>query len=116
MEIQQPLGSAQRDLQPDVPRKDRKRPVEQVIVQRLVGHELVHQQPLRATVRLRRAEADEPDEVPVLDNAQEMDLGEPLLVPLDTKQKTEPYESSGAVAYLHGARRCDVASVIPVNT
>ena len=82
MEIQQSLGSAQCDLQPDIPWKHRVRPVEQVVVQRLVGHELVHQQPLRASVRLRGAVPDELDEVPVLDDAQEMDLGEPLLVAL----------------------------------
>ena len=82
MEIQQSLGSAQCDLQPDIPWKHRVRPVEQVVVQRLVGHELVRQQPLRPPVRLRGAVPDELDEVPVLDDAQETDLGKPLLVAL----------------------------------
>jgi hypothetical protein len=75
-----------------------------VVIQRLVGHELVHQQPLRASVRLRGAVADELDEVPVLDDAQEMDLGEPLLVALVTASIKNGVEMSSLRSRERGCR------------
>lgn len=83
MEIEQPLSSTQCYLQPDVPWEDRVRSIEQLVIQRLVRHEFVDQQPLRASIGLRGAVADELDEVRVLDDAQEVDLGQPFLVPLN---------------------------------
>jgi hypothetical protein len=86
MEIEQPLSGTQCYLQPEVPWENRMRCVEQVVVQRLVRHELVDQKPLRALIGLRGAVADELDEVRVLDDAQELDLGQPFLVSLNNNR------------------------------
>lgn len=82
MEIEQSFSSTQSYLQPDGPWEDRVLWVEQVVVQRLVGHELIDQKPLRPLIGLRCAVADELDEVRVLDDAKELDLGQPFLVSL----------------------------------
>jgi uncharacterized protein YnzC (UPF0291/DUF896 family) len=87
MEIEQPLRGTQYYLQPDVPWENRMRCVEQVVVQRLVRHELVDQKPLRALISLRGAVADELDQVRVVDDAQETDFGQPFLVSLNKNRR-----------------------------
>ena len=92
MEIEQPFSGTQCYLQPDVPGENRMRCVEQVVVQRLVRHELVDQKPLRTLTGLRGAVADELDKVRVLDDAQELDFGQPFLVSLnDNKPESDGY-------------------------
>ena len=59
VQIEQPFSSTQCYLQPDVPWEDRVLWVEQVVVQRLVGHELIDQKPLRPLIGLCCAVADE---------------------------------------------------------
>jgi hypothetical protein len=94
MEIEQPLSGTQCYLQPEVPWENRMGCVEQMVVQRLVRHELVDQKPLRALISLRGAVADELDEVRVLDDAQELDLRQPFLVSLNNNNN-RPEESHG---------------------
>ena len=83
VEIEQPFSCTQCYLQPDVPGENRVCCAEQVVVQRLVRHELVDQKPLRALISLRGAVPDDLDEVRVLDYAQEVDFSQPFLVSLN---------------------------------
>lgn len=60
-----------------------------MIVQALIAHELIHQQPLNPPFIILRTVAHELDKVWVLDNAEKIYFIDPLLVPLKTRlQKT----------------------------
>ena len=82
MEVHQSLSCIECYFQPDVPREDRVCFIEQMIVQGLVRHELIDQQPLRASFTLCGAVTDELDEIWVLNNPQKMNFCQPLLVAL----------------------------------
>lgn len=82
MEVVEAARGADHDLQPRPPWERGVGSAEEVVVQGLVGHELVHQQPVLARLRVHRAVADELHQVRVLQDAQELYFSKPLLVPL----------------------------------
>ena len=87
MEVVEAARGAGHDLQPRPPGQRRVGSAEEVVVQGLVGHELVHQQPVLAGLRVHRAVAHELHQVRVLQDAQELHLGKPLLVPLESSSQ-----------------------------
>lgn len=82
MEIHQSLSSTQCYFQPDVPWEDRVCFIEQMVIQGLVWHELIDQQPLRTSFTLRGTVPDELNEIWVFNNPQKMNFCQPLLLAL----------------------------------
>jgi hypothetical protein len=105
------------NLNPSLPWQNRGHGAEDVVIEALVWHVLVHEQPLDPSLVVLRAVADELHQVRVVHDAQKMNLRHPFVMPLHGRKKNPYIHSAPSEIWIEisatGKKCGSVVAILP---